>query len=133
MDAPRPDKSTGETTMRFMSVIYADESQGAPPQALMDAMGDLIERWTKSGRLVDTGGLAPKAETARVRLAGNRISVLDGPFSEAKEMIGGYAILECASKEEAVQATNEFVQLHLDHWPGCEVECEVRQIFGPND
>jgi len=117
--------------MRFMSVIYADESQGQPPQALMDAMDKLIERSTKSGLLVDTGGLAPKATSTRVRAANNKMSVIDGPFSEAKEMVGGYAILECASKEEAVQATKDFVQLHLDHWPGCEVECEVRQIFGP--
>jgi len=120
--------------MRFMSLIYADESQGTPPQSLMDAMGELIERTTKSGLLVETGGLAPKATSSRVRLSGNHMTVTDGPFSEAKEMVGGYAIVECASKEEAIQATRDFLQLHLDHWPGCEVECEVRQIvFSPND
>ncbi len=119
--------------MRFMSLIHIDEKIGPPPQSLMDAMGPYVEKALKSGIVFDTGGLAPAATTSRVRLSGGRISVLDGPFAEAKEMVGGYAILNCATKEEAVKAAEEFVQLHLEHWPECEIECEVRQIFGPND
>jgi hypothetical protein len=119
--------------MRFMSFIYVDEGQGDPPQALYEAMGPVIEQGFKSGQLVDTGGLSPKEAAVNVRLAGNKISVTDGPFSEAKEMVGGYAVLECASREEAVQVAKDFLQLHLEHWPGCRARCEVRQIFGPND
>ena len=119
--------------MRFMSMIRMSDQQGPPPQALMDAMGPLIERSFKGGWLLDTGGLAPAADGVRVRLSGGNVSVHDGPYSEAKELIGGYAVMEFATKEEAVQAARDFVQLHLEHWPEVEMECEVRQIFGPND
>ncbi|HLG72366.1 MAG TPA: YciI family protein [Chloroflexota bacterium] len=121
--------------MRFMSFVYVDENQGQPPQALYEAMGPYIERSLKSGVLVETGGLAPKAKSKAVQLSGNKISVIDGPFIEAKEMVGGYAVLECGSEEEAVQVAKDFLQLHLDNWPGCEVRCEVRQIefVTPND
>jgi hypothetical protein len=119
--------------MRFMSMIKADENQGNPPQALMDAMGRLIEESIKAGILIDTGGLAPTAMSTRVRLAHGNISVVDGPFSETKELVGGYAVMEFNSKEEAVEAAKQFLDLHKKHWPEFEGECEVRQIFGPND
>ena len=119
--------------MRFMSIIKAADNQGTPPQALMDAMGELIERSTNSGLLVDTGGLAPTSMGTRVRLSGGRLTVLDGPFSESKEVIGGYAVVECNSQEEAIAAAKEFLQLHARYWPEWEGECEVRQIFGPAD
>jgi hypothetical protein len=126
-------KLQGEITMRFMSLIKADENQGTPPQALMDAMGHLIEESTKAGNLIDTGGLAPTAMSTRVRLSGGNLSVVDGPFSETKELVGGYAVMEFKSKEEAVEAAKQFLELHKKHWPEFEGECEVRQIFGPND
>lgn len=119
--------------MRFMSFIKHPENQGPPPQALMDAMGPFIDDWFKAGKLVDTGGLAPTAEGSRVRLSGKKINVIDGPFSEAKEIVGGWAILECSSREEAVEAGKAFMDLHLKHWPEFEGECEIRQIFGPRD
>jgi hypothetical protein len=119
--------------MRYMSFIKADPNQGQPPQALMEAMGKLIEESVKSGALIDTGGLEAAENAIRVRLSGGNIQVLDGPFSEAKEVIGGYAVLRYNSREEAVQATKDFLELHRVHWPGWEGECEVRQAFGPND
>jgi hypothetical protein len=123
-----------EPTMRYMSLIHARENQGQPPQALMDAMGKLIEDTAKKGTLVDTGGLAPAASAIRVRHEpGGKITVVDGPYSESKEMVGGYAVMEFASREEALQATKDFMELHAKYWPEFEGECEVRQIFGPND
>jgi hypothetical protein len=119
--------------MRFMTFIKGAENQGNPPQALMDAMGTHIEKAFRSGILIDTGGLAPVSAGTRVRLSGGRIGVVDGPFSETKELIGGYAVLECASLEEAIEATRQFLDLHRTHWPEWEGECEIRQIFGPND
>ncbi len=89
--------------MRFMSFVKAAENQGTPPQALMDAMGHLIEESMKAGVLIDTGGLAPTAMSTRIRLSGGNLTVVDGPFSEAKELIGGYAVMEFNSKEEAIE------------------------------
>ena len=83
--------------------------------------------------MVGNGGLAPTALGARVRLSGGHMTVIDGPFTEAKEVIGGYAQFELKSKEEAVQSAVEFMELHKKHWPGWEGETEVRQMFGPDD
>jgi hypothetical protein len=116
--------------MRFLSMIRVDESTGqAPSEQLMADMGRLIEELTAKGQLVSTAGLRPTAEGVRVRLRkGGQMSVVDGPFAETKEVIGGYAILEAPSKEEAVALTRRFLQVHGTDW---NVECEVRQIDGP--
>jgi hypothetical protein len=114
-----------------MSFIKHDPNQGPPPQALMDAMGAYVEASFKAGGLIDTGGLAPVADGITVRMAGRKLSVLDGPFTEAKEVVGGYAVLECGSRDEALEAAKRFMELHLEHWPDFVGECEVRQIFGP--
>ncbi len=71
----------------------------------------------------------PTALGARARLAGGKISVTDGPFSEAKEVIGGFAIYEVPSKAEALEWTRRFLQLHIEHWKGWEGEVELRQMF----
>ena len=89
--------------MRFMMLVKHAENQGFPPKELMDAIMKLSEDETKSGKMLGTGGLKPLAQGARVRLAGGKITVTDGPYAEAKEVIGGYAQFELKSKEEAVQ------------------------------
>jgi hypothetical protein len=95
----------------------------------MADMGQLIEELTGTGQLVSTAGLRPSAEGVRVRLhRGGRLTVLDGPFTEAKEVIGGYAIFEAPSLEEAVELTRRFLKVHGTDW---DVECEVRQLDGP--
>jgi hypothetical protein len=99
----------------------------------MDAIGKLAEQETKAGKMLGNGGLTATAQGARVRLSGGKVTVTDGPFSEAKEVIGGYAQFEFKSKEEAVQAAVVFMELHKQHWPGWEGETEVRQMYGPND
>jgi hypothetical protein len=83
-----------------------------------------------AGKLLDTAGLAPTANSKRVRLRGGRITVVDGPFAEAKEVVGGYAMLDAQSLDEAIALTERFVELHVaDGW---EIDCEVRQVFEPN-
>lgn len=115
--------------MRFMIMVKSAENSGPPPQKLMDAIAKLGEEATKAGTLVETGGLYPSAAGARVRLSGGKLSVIDGPFTEAKEVVGGYAIYDVKSKKEAIEATSRFMELHREHWPGWEGESEIRQIF----
>jgi len=120
-------------TMRFMMIVKHAEKQGPPPKALMDAMAKLAEEANKAGTMLGSGGLGPTALGARVRLSGGKVTVTDGPFSEAKEIVGGYAQFELKSKEEAVESAVRFMELHKQHWPGWEGETEVRQMFGPED
>jgi hypothetical protein len=120
--------------MRFMMMVKHPENySGPPPKALMDAMDQIIQEAAKNGSMVITGGLAPTAQSHRVRLSGGKISVIDGPFTETKEVVGGFAIMNFKSKEEALQAAKDFLELHRQHWPGWEGESEVRQMFGPED
>jgi len=116
--------------MRFLSMIRIDETTGqVPSEQLMADMGQLIEELTGTGQLVSTAGLRPTSEGVRVRLQrGGKLSVVDGPFTETKEVIGGYAILEAQSKAEAVELTRRFLKVHGTDW---DVECEVRQLDGP--
>jgi hypothetical protein len=113
--------------MRFMSLVRGAETKSPPPPALMEAIGKLGVEAFKSGKM---GGLMASAAGARVRLAGGKITVTDGPFAESKEIIGGYAVFELNSKEAAVEEARKFMDLHRQHWPGWEGESEVRQIFG---
>jgi hypothetical protein len=119
--------------MRFMMLVKHAENAGAPPQELMDAMAILSEEAVKAGTIRGNGGLAPMAQSTHVRLAGGQIKVTDGPFTEAKEIIGGYAEFELKSKEEAIEGAVRFMNLHKKHWPGWEGVTEIRQIFGPED
>lgn len=116
--------------MRYMFLISSVPSSAPPPPELMAAISKLGEARTKDGSLVMQGGLMPLAMGARVRVSRGALKVHDGPFAEAKEVIGGYAIFECASKEEALRHATEFMELHQRHWPGWEGECEMRQIMG---
>ena len=111
--------------MRFMSFITSAHS-GPPTPELLEAMNKLANREIKAGRMIDSGGLMPLAAGARVLIADGKLSVIDGPFVEAKEIIGGYAIFEFRNKEEAVASAVEFMQLHKDLMPGWEGTCEVR-------
>ncbi len=119
--------------MKYLTFIRHAESfrEAGPPQALMAAMGEFVQRSLKSGVLVDTGGLLPSKEGVRVRLTKGRITVTDGPFTESKEIIGGWAILKTETREEAVRIAREFMELHREHWPQFEGESEVRAMFEP--
>ena len=115
--------------MRFLTFVRPTLSPGAPPPAVIEAVEDWAAESARSGKLVDRGGLMPGA---RVRLSGGKVAVTDGPFTEAKEMIGGYAILELPSKQVAIEETVRLMELHKRHWPGWEGETEIRQIFDPD-
>jgi len=122
--------------MRFMSMVKSSENYrlGPPPQALMDAMDKLGEEMKKAGAMIDMGGLLPTAMNSyRVRLSGGKLSLTDGPFTEAKEVIGGYAVFDVPTKEEALEWTMRFMDLHRQHWPEWEGETEVRQMFDAQD
>ncbi len=118
---------------RYMMIVKTAEHFGFPPKPLMDAIGKLSEESAKAGTMVGSGGLTNTAQGARVCVSKGQVSVTDGPFSEAKEIIGGYAIFELPSKEEAIKNAVQFMELHKQHWPGWEGETEVRQMYGPDD
>jgi hypothetical protein len=119
--------------MRYLIVLKGTQPAEPPPPALMDAIMKLGAEATASGALLDTAGLAPSAAGgALVSLSGGHLSVVDGPFAEAKEFIS-YAIYEVRSKEEAVEWTSRFLRLHQELWPGWEGESYVLKVMGPED
>ena len=111
--------------MRFTFVVKSAHS-GPPTPELIEAMHKLADREIKAGRMLDNGGLMPVSTGAQVRLVNGKLSVVDGPFVEAKEVIGGYAIFELPGKEEALASAKEFMQLHKDLMPDWEGTCELR-------
>lgn len=112
--------------MRYLSLIRLDENTGkVPSEQLMRDMEALIEEMIKNGKLIGTAGLRPTAEGVRLRLRRGNVAVTDGPFTESKEVIGGYAILEADSKEEAIELTRRFLLVHGSDW---DLECEVRPL-----
>ena len=119
--------------MKYLAFIRAAESfrEAGPPPALMEAMGQFASKSLQDGSLVDTGGLLPSKDGFRVRLAKNVMTVTDGPFTETKEVIGGWAILKADSKQEALRIARNFMELHRIHWPQFEGEAEVRPMFEP--
>jgi hypothetical protein len=119
--------------VRFMMIVKHSEKQGPPPKPLMDAIAKLAAEDSKNGKMLGSGGLLPTAMGANVRLSGGKLHVIDGPFTEAKEVVGGYAQFELKSKEEAVAMAVAFMELHKQHWPGWEGETEVRQMFAPGE
>jgi hypothetical protein len=118
--------------MRYIILLKGTRSVGPPPPGLMEAIMQLGAEATASGALLDTAGLSPSAAGARVQLAGGHLSVMDGPFSETKELLS-YAIYQVRSKEEAVEWASRFLALHRDRWPGWEGDAEVFKVMGPED
>lgn len=113
--------------MRFLSIYKTAERTVPPSQEEMTRMGKLIEEGMKAGWLLGTEGCLPSALGARVRRSGGNVTVTDGPFTEAKELVGGFAILKANSKEEAVQLAKDFLRVVG------EGECELRQLYDPNE
>lgn len=109
--------------MRFLSIYKHAERSVPPSQEEMVRMGKLVEEGFKAGWLLATEGCLPSATGARVRIANSNITVTDGPFTETKEVVGGFAILKANSKAEAIQLTKNFLQ-----FTG-EGECELRQLY----
>jgi hypothetical protein len=116
--------------MRYMMFIKHTEDYGnvQPPASLYQAMGEFIEAATKSGHFIGGAGLQPTSAGSRVRLRAGKITVIDGPFTESKEIVGGYALIEAGSHDEAIGIARRFMELHLEHWPAFEGESEVRPL-----
>lgn len=114
--------------MKFLMMIKHAEQVGTfqPPQSLMEAMGGFVSEGFAKGWLKDTAGLKPTRDGVRIRSKGGQLSVTDGPFTEAKEIIGGYAIVETATREEAMAIAHRFMELHRIHIPDFECESEMR-------
>ncbi|KPI16602.1 YCII-related protein [Actinobacteria bacterium OK074] len=113
---------------RYLSLVRVDESTvpaDGPSPELMQRMGDLIEEITKAGVMLDTAGLVPQAQGKRVRWEGGKVTVVDGPFTESREVVGGYALMQCKDLDEAVEWTQRFLRTHEEYWT---VTCEVREI-----
>lgn len=116
--------------MRYLVLLKGTQPATPPPPELMEAIMQMGADATASGALIDNAGLEPSNTGARVRVTGGQLSVMDGPFAESKEFIS-YAVYEVASREEAVEWSSRFMNLHVEHWPGWEGECEVVKIFSP--
>lgn len=114
--------------MKFLCLYKPSKPEGTPPkQDEMVRMGQLIEDWMKSGVLLATEGCLPTAKGARIRLSNGQFTVTDGPFTEAKEVVGGFALIRTESKEEAIEYTKKFLNIAGDG------ETEIRQIFETAD
>ncbi|WDV53929.1 YciI family protein [Streptomyces coeruleorubidus] len=113
---------------RFLTLIRIDEKNApaeGPSPELQERMGQLLEEITKAGVMLDTAGLTPTADGSRVHWEDGKLSVTDGPFTESKEVIGGYSISQCKDKAEAIEWTKRFLSLHEDYWT---ITAEVREI-----
>ena len=119
--------------MRFMMLVKSAENSGPPPKELMEAIWKNGEDAAKAGLMIESGGLKPSVLSARVQLRGGKVTALDGPFSEAKEIVGGFAIFEFESMKEAVESAKDFMELHRKYWPGWQGETEVRPMFDKQD
>src|SRR5579863_10428142 len=113
--------------MKFLCLYKSAKPEGTPPtEKEMAEMGKLVEDWMKSGKLLATEGCLPSAQGARIRIDNSKFTVSDGPFTEAKEVVGGFAILNAPSKEAAMQYVKEFLE-----FMGAG-ECELRQLYDAN-
>jgi hypothetical protein len=119
--------------VKYFAFVRHPESQRnvPPPPGFMEMMGKFVEKCRRDGSLVDTGGLLESKDGFRIRISDGKLSVTDGPFSESKEIIGGWAILQGRTKEDVMRVATEFMELHRANWPGFEGESEVRAMFDP--
>ena len=116
--------------MRYMMFIkHTEDYRGKPiPPGLMEAMGEFVGENMKNGKIVETNGLKSSHAGKKIRLRGGRLEVVDGPFTESKEIVGGYAIAEVKSEQEALELATQFMELHRIHWPEFEGESELRPV-----
>ncbi len=114
--------------MRYLCFVKMDETDAHPPKALMDAMGEHVGEAIANGMFVDGGGLYGKAEAVEFRVRAGNMTVTDGPYAEAKEVIGGWSICSFATEEEARAEGQKMAELHMTHWPEWEGAIEIRRI-----
>ena len=122
--------------MRYMMIVTGSENlavSGPPPAALFAEIDRLAEEGTKNGTLVSFGGLQPTSTGARIRVTNGKLITTDGPFTESKEVIGGFSIMNVASREEALAEGRKFMELHRVHWPKWQGELEIRLMYEAED
>jgi hypothetical protein len=123
--------------MRFMMMVKCtrDSESGRPPDPrLMAATHESAKELIQSGVMVVTGGLAPTSQGVRIKVGGGKLTQIDGPFAETTELLGGFAIFEVKSKEEAIAHGRRFMAMHQEILgPEYEGQLEIRQIFGSED
>jgi hypothetical protein len=114
--------------MRYMMFIkHTEDYRGKTiPPALIEAMGEFVGEYTKKGKFIDGAGLKSSHKGKKIQLRSGQLRVVDGPFTEAKELVGGYAIVEVESEREALEIATQFMELHRVHWPEFEGESELR-------
>jgi hypothetical protein len=112
--------------------MFISHATDIKPESMPPEFGQLMNQFVaagfSSGKLKSTGGLLNTADAARLKLHGGKLTVKDGPFTETKELIGGYAIVEVKDREEAMDLATQFMELHRKHWPGFEGESEIRPM-----
>jgi hypothetical protein len=114
--------------MRFMGFVQMAEGIGAPPQALMDAMSAFVGESVAAGQFLDGGGLYGTEDAVSFVIRKGVTTRVDGPYTEAKEVVGGWSVLEFGSKEDAVENARRMAELHAEHWPEAELTITLRQI-----
>jgi hypothetical protein len=116
--------------MRYMMLIkHTEDYRGKKiPEGLMQAMDEFIGDYARQGKFIDGNGLKSSHKGKRVQLRNGELRVIDGPFTETKELVGGYAIIDAESDEEALDIGKKFMELHRIHWPEFEGESEIRPI-----
>jgi hypothetical protein len=119
--------------MRYLCFVKMDGGLANPPQAIMDAMSEHVGESIANGSFVDGGGLYGAKEAVEYRVRGGSVTVTDGPYAEAKEVIGGWAIVRFDTEEEAREEGQKMADLHLRHWPGWEGAIEMRRIAEPDE
>lgn len=122
--------------MRYMFIVSGPESHaqsGPPPAELIEAIGREIEAAAKEGKIVSFGGLKSTSTGARMRVSNGKVVTTDGPFTEAKEVIGGFSIYQFASRAEAIEEARRFTELHLRYWPKWEGQVEIREMYEEED
>lgn len=119
--------------MRYIAFVKMAEDVGDAPAELQEVMGREMAEAFASGSIIDAGGLYPTAQSTEFRVVGGELLTSDGPYAEAKEVVGGYAILEARSHEEALAGARRVAEIHVQHWPGWEGSVEIRRIAGPEE
>lgn len=113
---------------RFMGFVKMEEGLGAPPQAIFDAMDVYIGEQAAKGHFLDGGGLFGTEDAVNFIVRKGETTRVDGPYAEAKEVVGGWALLQYDTLDEAIAAQQEFAELHAKHWPDCQMVATLRQV-----
>jgi hypothetical protein len=129
--AMTPRQPPKDPSVKFMFLIHS-VSEGPPSQALLEAMHQMAAQEVAAGRMIYDGGLAPASLGMQLRLKSGKVVVLDGPFTETKEMLGGFAIFELPDMAAAEASARDFLALHQRYAPAWEGVCEIREIAGSN-